>query len=197
MALFACQSEQHIAHATGVVGPNGKGTAELYNVRGKIDATTCTLSKAIGSIGGAICGSRALIKHLSHMCRQFIFTSALPPSVAAASIASLDVIENDKTLLASLRKNCTTIQHELNHLGFNLLKSESAIIPLILKDDYQAYEMARRLEEKGVFVNPVTPPAVPKSLCRLRISVMATHTDDHLEKILKAFKTVGQEMKII
>ena len=131
------------------------------------------------------------------MCRQFIFTSALPPSVAAASIASLDVIENDKTLLASLRKNCTTIQHELNHLGFNLLKSESAIIPLILKDDYQAYEMARRLEEKGVFVNPVTPPAVPKSLCRLRISVMATHTDDHLEKILKAFKTVGQEMKII
>jgi 8-amino-7-oxononanoate synthase len=185
------------AHATGVIGATGRGSAEFWGVSGQVDITIATLSKAIGAIGGAVCGSRATIKTIAHRSRQFIFTSALPPAVCASAMAALEVIQSEPALIAQLHENRRFLWNGLKELGYRTYDTPSAVIPVIIGDEKKAYEFARRLDERGVFVNAVSAPAVPRELSRLRVSVMATHTQEQLGHALEAFRDAGRSLGLI
>lgn len=185
------------AHATGVIGPTGRGSAEYCGVKGLVDITTVTLSKALGAVGGAICGSRSLIKHIFNLSKPFIYSSALPPSVCASTLAALDVLESNPCLIENIHKNRSFLVSGLKTLGFNVPDSVSAVIPVIIGDEIKTYKMASRLDELNIFVNAVSRPAVPRELSRLRISVMATHKLEQLEEALFAFKKAGKEIGLI
>lgn len=185
------------AHATGVVGATGHGSAEHCGVFGKIDITVATLSKGLGAIGGAVCGPRALMKKIFYQSRSFIFTTALPPSVCASVIAALDVINTEPDLLLNLRRNREFLYEGLKSLGYNVRETPSALIPVILGNENKTYELTDELEKNGVYVNAVARPAVPRETTRLRVSVMATHTLNQLGDALEVFRRVGQRMDII
>jgi len=185
------------AHGTGVMGKRGRGTAEHCGVFGKIDITVATLSKALGAVGGAICGSRSLIKHISHQARSFIFTSALPPTVCAAVMGALDVIDAEPELLENIKRNREFLVQGLRHLGYKVPETVSAIVPVIIGDEVKTYQLANCLDEMDVFVNAVSRPAVPRELSRLRVSLMATHTLDDLDRALESFRKAGQKIGLI
>lgn len=185
------------AHGTGVVGQTGRGSAEHRGVLGKVDITTVTLSKALGAVGGAICGSRNLIKKIFNLSRHFIFTSALPPAVCASVIAALDVIESEPGLVTRLAQNREFLCKGLREMGYDVPGTESAIVPVIIGDEVKTYKLAARLDELGVFVNAVSRPAVPRELSRLRVSVMATHTQTQLKNALEAFQQAGEELSLL
>ena len=185
------------AHATGVIGSHGRGSAEHCGVTGQMDITVCTLSKALGGLGGAVCGSRQLIKTILNRVRAFIFTSALPPASVASAIAALDVIDSEPELLVNLHRNTRFLYQGLKELGYNVAETPSAILPVIIGEESKTNELAALLDDLGVFVSAVSPPAVPQRLCRLRVSVMATHTPDELEKALDCFKRAGRKLGVI
>ncbi len=185
------------AHATGVIGPQGRGTAEHCGILGKVDVTIATLSKSLGAVGGAVCGSRALIKTMFHKSRPFIFSSALPPAVAATVIAALDVIRMEPQLIARLHQNSLFLGEGLRKIGYNAIPSPTAIIPIIIGDEVKTYRLATMLDEMGVFVNAVSRPAVPRELSRLRVSVMATHTPVQLLEALSLFEKAGKTLRLI
>lgn len=185
------------AHGTGVLGRRGRGTAEHCGVFGKIDITVATLSKALGAIGGAICGSRALIKNISHQARSFIFTSALPPTVCAAVMGALEVLEKEPHLLKNLKRNREFLVHGLREMGYTVPETVSAIVPVIIGDEVKTYQLANLLDEMDIFVNAVSRPAVPRELSRLRVSLMATHTLNDLDRALVSFKKAGQKIGLI
>jgi 8-amino-7-oxononanoate synthase len=185
------------AHGTGVMGKRGRGTAEYCGVFGKVDITVATLSKALGAIGGAICGSRSLIKHISHRARSFIFTSALPPTVCAAVMGALDVIDAEPHLLENLKRNRAFLVRGLRDMGYTVPETVSAIVPVIVGDEVKTYQLANCLDEMAVFVNAVSRPAVPRELSRLRVSLMATHTLNDLDRALEAFKKAGRKIGLI
>lgn len=185
------------AHATGVVGATGRGSAEHCGVFGKLDITVATLSKGLGAIGGAVCGPRALMKKIFYQSRSFIFTSALPPSVCASVIAALEVIKTEPELLQNLWRNRKFLFEGLKSLGYNVRETPSAVIPVILGNENKTYELTDQLEKNGVYVNAVARPAVPRDTTRLRVSVMATHTLTQLEEAISVFKKVGQRLGVI
>lgn len=185
------------AHATGMIGKTGRGTAEHCGIEGKVDATMVTLSKSLGSIGGAVCGSKPLIKYLFHRSRPFIFATALPASAIAAASAALDVIKKEPELLEKLEWNRKFFVDGLKHLGYNVVPSPTAIIPMIIGHEVKAYQLATMLDEMGVFANAVSRPSVPRELSRLRVTVMATHSKDQLAEALWAFQKAGKALGVI
>lgn len=185
------------AHATGVIGNRGHGSAEYCGVTGEIDITVCTLSKALGNIGGAVCGSRQLTKAISNTVRVSLFTSAPPPAIAASVIAALDVIDSEPELVTNLHRNRQFLYQGLKGLGYNVTEAPSAILPVIIGEERKTNELAAMLDDLGVFVSAVGPPAVPQRLCRLRVCVMATHTLDELEQALNCFKHAGRKLGLI
>lgn len=185
------------AHATGVIGKNGKGTANHFGLGGKIDLTTVTLSKAIGCSGGAICGSKALIKYLIHLSRAYIFSTSLPPSVCAGAIAAFKLLEENPQFVEKLRNNVHYLVGGLRKLGYNVVDTQSAIIPIIIGDELLTYKLTHHLGELGIFVNAVSRPAVPRELSRLRVSPNCLHTEDDLSNAIKAFEIVGKKLGII
>lgn len=185
------------AHATGMIGPTGRGTAEYHGIEGKVDVTVVTLSKSLGSIGGAVCGSKALIKYLFHRSRPFIFATSLPPSAIAAASAALDVLIREPELLIALEKNREYFLDGLCSMGYKVVPSPTAIIPMIIGDEVKAYRMATLLDEFGVFANAVSRPSVPRELSRIRVTVMATHTKEHLDQALDAFNKAGKQLNVI
>jgi 8-amino-7-oxononanoate synthase len=185
------------AHATGVIGASGRGTAEYCDVYGKIDLTMVTLSKALGSVGGAVCGSRETIKFITHHSRQFIFSSALPPSVCASVMASLEVIEREPALIENLHRNRNYLFNGLKNLGYNVRDTPTAVIPVIIGDEIKTYQLASALDDLNIFVNAVSRPAVPRELSRLRVSVMATHTLMQLDEAIESFRLAGKKIGLI
>jgi len=185
------------AHATGIIGATGRGTAEYYEVLGEPDITVATLSKGLGTVGGCICASRAMIKYITHRSRAFLFTTALPPAVCGAALAALEIIETEPGLRKRLHHNRQLVYEAVRDMGYRVLETPSAIIPIIVGDEATAVEMAARLEDYGIFINAVGAPAVPKRQCRLRLSVMATHTSSDLDQSVSALQKVGKEMKLI
>lgn len=176
------------AHAIGVLGATGRGTSEHFKLRGKVDVMVGTLSKALGGVGGFVAGPRALIDYLKHNARGFVFSAAMPPAVCAGLLAALDVLEAEPQRLERLRKNAAHLREGLQQQGWDTGRSESPMIPVILGDDQTTYEMARGLHEEGIFVSPMTYPAVKKGMARLRLSVMSIHTSEDIERALQAFK---------
>lgn len=184
------------AHATGVLGKNGRGALEYLGLEDK----KCeiiqmgTLSKAFGVFGAYVCGWKDLIDYLINHSRAFIYTTALPPAIIAANIKALEITVSDTTLRIRLKENIDFFKQGLKSLGFDTEESESAIIPLITKEPKLTMEFSKRLFDEGVFVQGIRPPTVPKGLSRLRITLMATHTKDDLEFALDKIKKIARQL---
>ena len=185
------------AHATGVLGKTGRGAAEHFGLQGKIDIVMGTLSKGLGGIGGFIVGSKDLMDYLKLNARPFTFTAAIPPMICAAMLAAIEVIETEPQWLAQLWHNTWFMRKGLQDLGYNTGTSETPIIPVIVGEEIRTRQMAKRLEEVGVLASLVTPPAVDPQSCRIRVSIMATHTMGDLLAALSAFERAGQELGVI
>ncbi|HYW10151.1 MAG TPA: aminotransferase class I/II-fold pyridoxal phosphate-dependent enzyme [Longimicrobium sp.] len=182
------------AHSAGVLGPNGGGTAEHFGMQERVDLTMVTFSKSFASIGGAVSGPEEVIHYLKHHGRSLIFSASMPPSAVATVLACLDVMEREPERRARLWENADYLRTGLQSLGFDTATSETPIIPVASGNIEETFVFWRALFDGGVFTNPVLPPAVPEHSCRLRTSVMATHTTDQLDAVLEAFGRVGRQL---
>ncbi len=180
------------AHGTGVMGRTGRGSAEHFGVEGLVDITMGTFSKTFATTGGFIASTGPIIEYLRYFARSYVFSASLPPVVAATVIAGLDVIEREPELIARLHDNVAYAAAGLNRLGFDL-SPEGAIIPLAVPPGMNIRKAARRFHEKGIFVNSVEFPAVPLSQQRFRVSLMATHTRDDIDRLIDAVGEVWLE----
>lgn len=185
------------AHATGVVGDHGRGTPEHYHIEGKVDIVAGTLSKALGVVGGFIASSREIVQLLRFYARGYMFSTAMTPQAAGSLIEALHVIEEEDALRGKLWENIRYFRSGLLSLGFDLGAAETAIFPIIVGDDLKVKEMCRRCHEAGLYVNPVLYPAVAKRLARVRISIMAAHTREHLDCALNVLSDLGREYGVI
>ena len=181
------------AHATGIFGKKGRGTVEHFNLSKKIDIQMGTLGKALGGFGAYIVGSKDLISYLINKSRLFIYTTALPPDVLAASIAAIEIIQTKPALRKKLWKNVDYFREGLRKIGFKDSASQSQIFPIIIGNSKKTVQAGKYLFDKGIFVVGIRPPAVPRKKERLRITIMATHTRKDLNYALDALK----EMKDI
>src|SRR3989454_3349266 len=190
------------AHSSGVLGRNGRGTVDHFNVHGRVDIQVGTLSKAIGALGGYVCGSRDLIDFLYHRARPFLFSTSHPPSVAATCIAAFDVLENEPELMEQLWANTRFWKKELGLLGFNIggqttPASETPITPIIIGDGRLTMEFSRELFKEGVLATGIAFPTVPEGKARVRTIMTATHTKDELTRALEVLGRVGKRMGIL
>ncbi len=185
------------AHATGCFGPAGRGLVARLGLEKDVTLTMSTLSKALGGFGAFITGESLLIEYLINVCRGFIFTTALPPTVVAASLAALEVLEREPQFVDRLQANGDRLRRGLQDLGFDTLGSETHIIPVLVGSADRAMEMAANLRQAGIFAVPIRPPTVPMGAARIRVSVMATHTASDLELAIEGFETVGKRIGII
>lgn len=185
------------AHASGVVGPLGNGTAAHFGLTDEVDLIMGTFSKSFASLGGFIAGDELLIDYIKHNSRPFIFSAAMAPPSVGACLGALDVMETEPQHRTRLWEVVHRMQAGYRELGFDTGTSETPIIPIILGDEMLVFEFWRRLLDEGVFVNPVRPPAVPAARALLRTSYMATHTDAQMEFVLEAFGKVGRELGVI
>jgi predicted pyridoxal phosphate-dependent acyltransferase len=185
------------AHATGVLGSGGRGTGEHFGMTGRIEIQMGTLSKALGGFGAYVAGTQVLINYLINCCRTFIYTTAIPPAVAAMALAALDIVEQEPQRRARLWENTAYFRKGMQEMGFDLGNSETPIVPVLIGDNALTMEADRRLMARGVFVQGIRPPSVPAQGARLRATLMATHTKDDLDYALACFKEVGEELGLI
>jgi 8-amino-7-oxononanoate synthase len=185
------------AHALGVLGEGGRGTAEHFGLENEVDLIMGTHSKALAAIGGYIAGPSDVINWIKHVSRSMIFSASLPPSLVASVSTALDIIEEQPELRARLWSNTHKMLKGYKALGYDTGTSETPIIPVVIKDTMKTYEMCRLLFENGVFVNAVISPAVPQGRELLRTSYMATHTEEQLDRVLAAFDKVGRQVGAI
>ena len=186
------------SHATGVLGAHGRGTAEHYGLVGEVDIITSTLGKALGgAAGGFVAGSAAVCDYLTQRARPQLFSNALPPTVAASALASVEYLESHPERVATLRANATYFRERLLELGFKPLPGETPIIPVILGETSAAIRMSELLLAEGVFVTGFGFPVVPQGQARVRCQVSAAHTRDDLDQALAAFKKVGGALGLI
>lgn len=185
------------AHGTGVLGAKGHGTLEYFDVEGEIDLVCGTFSKSLGTIGGFTGAKNEVVTFLKLNSRPFIFTASPPPSVVATVLACIEVIEEEPELLQKLRKNTDLMKKGLKETGFVLEETVTPIIPILINNDEMTFKMAGKLEEEGVFVNPVVPPAVPKGSSLIRVSIMASLSVEELEMALDKFRLAGKSLGVI
>ena len=185
------------AHGIGVLGKTGRGTTEHFGLENEVDLVMGTYSKSLASIGGFIAGDDDIIHYIKHMARAFMFSASPPPASVASVSAALDIIENEPERLERLWYNTNKMLKGFKDLGFRIGPSETPIIPVIVGSDETAFKMAMALQEEGVFANVAVSPAVPPGKALIRTSYMATHTDEHLDKVLDVFKKVGKALGVI
>ena len=186
------------SHATGVLGERGRGTAEHFGLLGEVDIITSTLGKALGgAAGGFAAGSAALCDYLTQRARPQLFSNALPPTVAASALASVEFLEAHPERVATLRANATYFRERLIELGFHPLPGETPIIPVILGETAAAIRMSELLLAEGVFVTGFGYPVVPQGQARVRCQISAAHTREDLDQALAAFRKVGRELRLI
>lgn len=180
------------AHATGVFGGHGRGLCEELGVEHLVDVRVGTLSKALGAAGGFVCGRRSLIEWLVNRARPYVFSTALPPSMAAAAAASLDLIETEPVRRRQLLAKAAELRNRLTAQGWSIGRSESQIVPLIIGAASRTLELSARLAERGIWVPAIRPPSVPENAARLRISLCYGHDDSMIAQLWKALETLGQ-----
>jgi glycine C-acetyltransferase len=185
------------AHASGVMGNQGRGTVDHFGLHGRVHIQVGTLSKAIGCLGGYVAGSRSLIDYLIHKARPFLFSTSHPPAVTAAAMAAFDLLQEDPTLMERLWDNTRYFKAGLEALGFETAGSETPITPVIAGDAKLAMELSDRLFAEGIFAQGIGFPTVPNEKSRVRTIVTATHTREELDKALAAFEKVGRELGLI
>jgi 8-amino-7-oxononanoate synthase len=185
------------AHGIGVLGSTGRGTAEHFSLENEIDLIMGTYSKSLASIGGFIASSEKVIHYIKHFARAFIFSASPPPASIAAVSAAIDIIEEEPERIERLGRNTKKMLNGFKALGFDTGPSETPIIPIIVGEDMKAFTMTRMLHDRGIFANVAVSPAVPNGKALIRTSYMATHTEEQLDRVLKAFEEVGKELRII
>ncbi|MDH3521295.1 MAG: pyridoxal phosphate-dependent aminotransferase family protein [Myxococcales bacterium] len=185
------------AHGIGVFGANGRGSAEHFGLEHEVDLVMGTFSKSLATVGGFIASDAPVIDYIKHNARSEIFSAAPPPASVAAAMKALEIVEREPERRKQLWENTDYMRRELIALGFDTGESASPVVPLVIGGDMAAFRMTVRLEEEGVFVNPVVSPAVPEGRAMIRTSYMATHEREHLDRALVAIEKVGREMGII
>jgi len=184
------------AHGMGVVG-GGRGTAHAFGMDEEVDLIMSTFSKSFASLGGFIAGDSIIIHYVKHNARSLIFSASIPPANAAAVLAAIQIIREEPERVARVNSIGETVRKELQKMGYNIGKSVTPIVPVIIGDNELTFRSWKALFENGVFVNPVISPAVAAGQQLLRTSYMATHTDEQIEKVLEVFKKVGKELALI
>lgn len=185
------------AHATGVIGKGGRGTASEFDLEDEIDLTMGTFSKTFASLGGFVAGKERVINFLKHMSPALIFSASPTPAAAAAALAALEILEQEPERVTKLIANASKVRNELTSLGFNVVQGRTAIVPVIVGSDELAFQMWRMLYDNGVFVNTFISPGVPPGRQMMRTSYMSTHEDEHLDIIVSTFEKVGKELGLI
>jgi glycine C-acetyltransferase len=190
------------AHASGVLGRQGRGTVDHFNVHGRVDIQVGTLSKAIGALGGYVCGTKDLIDFLYHRARPFLFSTSHPPSVAATCVAAFEVLETEPQWMEQLWANTRFWKKELGLLGFDIggkttPASETPITPIIIGDGRLTMDFSRELFKEGVLGTGIAFPTVPEGKARIRTIMTATHTEDELQEALGVLEKVGKRMGVV
>jgi glycine C-acetyltransferase len=186
------------SHATGFIGKTGRGTAEHFGVMGRIDAVSTTFGKALGgATGGCVSGRKAIVELLRQRSRPYLFSNSLAPVVASTTIAILDMLSRSTELRDRLEQNTRFFRQAINAAGFDVKPGVHPIVPIMLHDEKQAVEMARRLLGKGIYVIGFCYPVVPKGQARIRVQISADHMQADLENAVTAFRLVGRELGVI
>ncbi|MDH7604711.1 MAG: pyridoxal phosphate-dependent aminotransferase family protein, partial [Melioribacter sp.] len=185
------------AHAVGVIGKGGRGTASEFNLEKEVDLTMGTFSKTFASLSGFVAGPERVINYLKHHSSALIFSASPTPAAVAAALAALDILEQEPWRVQKLINNANKVRQGLKEAGFNIVDGRTAIVPVIVGDDELAFKMWRKLFDAGVFVNVFISPGVPPGRQMMRTSYMSTHEDEHLEFIIDTFKKVGKELGLI
>jgi 7-keto-8-aminopelargonate synthetase-like enzyme len=194
---YGCRLYIDDAHALGVLGPKGQGTEHHFNMAGEADVVMGTFSKSFASIGGFVAGTEEVIHYIKHKARPFMFSAAMPPAAAGAVLECLKIVEEEPQHLENLWKNASKMNRELMRLGYNTLNSRTPIIPLLIGDDFTAFEFTQKLYDRGVFATPIVSPAVPEGCALIRTSYMASHVDEDLDYVLDVLDKLGREYGII
>ena len=190
------------AHASGVLGHNGRGSVDHFNVHGKVDIQVGTLSKAIGALGGYVCGSRDLIEFLYHRARPFLFSTSHPPSVVMTCMAAFDILESEPERIERLWSNTTYFKQQLTHAGFDIggrttPASETPIIPVILGDGRKTMDFSRELFSQGLMATGIAFPTVPEGKARVRLIMTSEHTREQIDQALEILTTVAKKMDLL
>jgi 8-amino-7-oxononanoate synthase len=185
------------AHGIGYMGPNGRSTAEHFGVEKDTDLIMSTFSKSFASLGGFIAGPVEAIEFIKHNARALIFSASMPPSAVATVLAALDIMENEPQHRERLWRNVRKMHTAYRDLGFNIGRTESPVVPIIIGDFEKTLVFWKELFEAGVFVNPIVSPAVPPDMCLLRTSYMATHTDEELDRVVEIMGKIGKKLGVI
>ena len=185
------------AHSSGVLGRNGRGTVDHFNLHGRVDIQVGTLSKAIGALGGYVCSTRDAIEFLYNRARPFLFSTSHPPSVAATCIAAFEVLQDEPQWVEKLWSNTRFFKAGLKKLGFNTGLSETPITPIMVGDAAVAHEFSRQLFQEGVFAMSLGFPTVPVGKARIRTIITATHTEQDMTRALQILEGVGKKLRII
>lgn len=185
------------AHAFGVIGENGSGTASHFNLTEETDIIMGTFSKSFASLGGFIAADTYVIDYLKHFARSLIFSASITPASCAAVLASLEIMQNEPQLIEKLWANTNRMRDGLKSAGFDTFQSCTPIIPVLVGDDLKVLQYRKMLFEEGIFVNPVVSPGVPKNKALIRLSLMATHTFDQIDFALDKIVKVGKKLGVI
>lgn len=185
------------AHAIGVIGEGGRGSASTFDLMDEVDLISGTFSKSFASLGGFIVGEKEVIEYIRHHSPAHIFSASMPPANVATVLKALEILQEEQWRLERLREISDYMRSELRNMGFNVWTSQTPIIPVVIGEMLECFKFWKELFEAGVYVNAVVPPAVPKGQSLVRTSYMATHTDEHLDRILEAFRKVGIKQGII
>jgi len=185
------------AHAVGVLGKMGRGTAEHYDLEDSVDIIMGTFSKSFASLGGYIASSREVINYVKHIARELIFSASMPPAAVAAVRAALQIIKEEPERREQLWKNTRKMHEGFKSLGFNIGTTQTPVVPIYIGDDIDCFKFWKALSDAGIFANPIIPPAVAPGESLIRTSYTATHTDAELDRVLDVFEKVGRKLSII
>ena len=186
------------AHALGVLGPGGRGTAAHFGIAKDVDLIGGTFSKSLASIGGWLVGDRKVLDYIQHFAYSFLFAASAAPPCVAAAMAALEVMQEEPWRQEKLRENFTYMRNELRRMGFELGNTDTAVIPIYIRQDLRTVMMWKSLlDDYSIYVNPFITPGVPPKQQVLRTSYMATHERHHLDKALEAFEKVGKKFGVI
>ncbi|MFM8771818.1 MAG: aminotransferase class I/II-fold pyridoxal phosphate-dependent enzyme [Candidatus Kapaibacterium sp.] len=185
------------AHATGVIGKGGRGTASYYDLVNETDMTMGTFSKTFASLGGFVAGPERVLNYIKHHSPALIFSASPTPASVASALAALDILEREPERIDRLIANADKMRKGFADMGFHVIDSETGIVPVVVGDAELAMVFWKKLYDKGVFVNAFIPPGVPPNMSMMRTSYMATHEDEHLDAILNVFHEVGIELGLL
>lgn len=185
------------AHGVGVMGAQGRGTSDHFGVTDRVGLIMGTFSKSLASVGGFVAADEDMIHYIRHTARSLIFSASMPPASVASVSAAVNVMVQEDWRLKQLWRNTEIMMARLKDAGFNTGPSETPIIPVVVGEDMMAFQMCHRLFEEGVFVNPVVSPAVEKGDALIRLSLMATHTEDEVHRAMDIMTRVGRELGVV